>query len=390
MTAAPLSDGAVLVEGDRVVAVGPGAPLRARADRHHRIDGVLLPGLVDARTRLECADAPRRDGGPYHRWREAVVGPLSGWDDGRVGRSAQRGVHALLRAGTTCAGDVVLRGPAVPAASRAGLRGDSWVEIEGVDVAGQDAVLAALRRTLQLPAPGRRVGLALPGTHAVGVGVLQALTSLAAEAGAPMQTVVAASREEAKAVTEGTGPLAREAGMAGLQFEWLDGGSGVSPLAYADKCGALRGGWSVAHATKFRRGEARVLADRGVASVLCPRALPVIGRPRLAELAAAGTAVALGTEVADGPPDVLAEAAAWVAAAREQGLEGWRCPEGTVGLEEAAVRIATIDGAAAMGWGDVAGRLGPGRRADLVGVGLATEPDRVYEDLVADGAAGRS
>lgn len=386
MSGPPLADGAVLVEGDRITAVGPADELRARADRHHRIDGVLLPGLVDARTRIECSDVEAPDSGPYHHWRAAVVAPVAEWDGARVGRSAQRGVHARLRAGTTCVGDVVLRGPGVPAASRAGLVGDSWVEIDGVDVASQDDVVSALHRTLRLPAPGRRVGITVPGTHATGAGVLQALSTLAAEAGATMQTVVAASREEAKAVTDGAGPLAIAALKQQREYEWLDGGSGLSPLAYADAGGVLRRGWSVAHATKFRRGQMQVLNERGVASVMSPRAIAVVGRPRLAELAAARAPVALCTEGAPGAPDVLAEAAAWVGTATQQGLEGWPGRVRTFGLAEAAVRLATVDGATAMGWEDFAGTIAPGRRADFVGVGIATDPDRVWEDLVADGA----
>lgn len=397
MAEEPIADGAVLVESDRVIAVGPASDLEPQAERHHRIEGVLLPGLVDARARLECADVEPPEHGPYPRWREALVAVISEWDDARLGRSAQRGVHALLRAGTTCVGDVVLRGPGVPAASRAGLVGDSWVEIDGVDVSAQDEVLTAVERTLSLPAPGRRVGIALPGTQAVGTGVMQALSALAARVGAPLQTVVAASREEAKAVTEGTGPLAREAQVAGLSFEWLDGGCGLSPLMYADRCGALREGWSVAHATKFRRGEARLLRARGTASVMSARATRILGRPRLAETAAAGTGVALCSEAAGGPPDVLAEAAAWVEAARKQGLETWPVAEGEGPLdpdeeppqhplEEAAVRIATVDGATAMGWGEFAGVLAPGRRADFVGVAIDTDADLVYADLVARGA----
>ena len=385
----PVADGAVLVDQDRVVAVGAASELRGRAARHHRVDGVLLPGLVDARCRLEAADVTLPDSGPYPTWHEAVTAPLAEWDSARVGRSAQRGVHGLLRAGTTCAGDVVVRGPGVPAASRAGLAGDSFIEIDGVDVRAQDEVLSALEHSLGLPAPGRRIGVALPGTQSVGAGVLQAVSDLVARHDTVLQLVAAASREEAKAVTDGAGPLARDLRVAGHQFEWLDGGSGRSPLAYAGACGALRAGWSVAHATKFRRGESEVLAQRGVAAVVSPRATPVLGRPRLAELAANSVRVALGSEGAPDPPDILAEAGAWLAAARSQGLETWPGHGGApLPLPEAAVRLATVDGAAAMGWGEFAGALAPGRRADLVGVAVDTDVDDVYESL-ASGGAGR-
>ena len=57
MTGPPVPDGAVVVDGDRVVAVGPAASVvpaaldgGARMRRHR---GVLLPGLVNAHAHLE-------------------------------------------------------------------------------------------------------------------------------------------------------------------------------------------------------------------------------------------------------------------------------------------------------------------------------------------------
>ena len=90
MAGPPLPDGAVVVDGDRVVAVGAASdvvPAGARV-RAHR--GVLLPGLVDCSTRLElgAAGAVAPVGAP---------GPLA---------AARGAVHALLRGGTTCVGDV--------------------------------------------------------------------------------------------------------------------------------------------------------------------------------------------------------------------------------------------------------------------------------------------
>ncbi|MBA2576288.1 MAG: amidohydrolase family protein, partial [Euzebyaceae bacterium] len=52
---------------------------------------------------------------------------------------------------------------------------------------------------------------------------------------------------------------------------------------------------------------------------------------------------------------------------------------------EQAVRLATVDGARAMGWGNRAGVLEPGRRADLAGVALTATPRSVYRDLLSRG-----
>ena len=398
MSSPPVPDGGVLVEGDRIVGVGSAADLRPHAARSHHVDGVILPGLVNARTRTEHTDAAQLAARGTHRdWVEAVAGYTAGWDDARVSRSAQRGVHALLRAGTTCVGDVIGRGPGVPAASRAGLHGDSWVEIDDVDVAHHDAVLSALERTLGLPAPGRRVGVALPSTAAVGTGVLQAIAALAQRTSAPLHVAAAATRDELDAVRGGSGAVAARALRKGREYEWLDGGTGLAPIEYLDACGGLGPHASLAHATWAGDTELATVAAKRHPVVLCPRAAARLrmGPVPLKRMVDAGVRLALGTEspAAVGDHDVLAEVAALTARAATEAIEVLPTTAGPRPVAEAALRMATVDGADTMGWGELAGQLAAGRRADFVGVGVTSgadvaedDPDRVYEAVASFGA----
>lgn len=390
ISAPPVADGAVVVEDGQVVAVGPARELAGRASREYRVDGVLLPGLVNARTRVEHTDAAGVTfSGGHERWRDAVAARTRGWDEARVGRSAQRGVHALLRAGVTCNGDVVGVGPAVPALTRAGLMGDSWIEVEGVDERGHDPLVTALERSLGLPAPGRRVGITVPGPEAVGTGVLQALTELAARHDAPLCVPAARSRGEVAAITHGSGPLAAAAVQRGLGMEWLEGGAQLDPVSYLDACGVLAPGATVAHAIHIDADDAALLAARGVTVVVASRAAARtrLGAPPLALYAEAGVTVALGTDdpAASGDVDVLAEAQAFASAARITGLSTWPTSVGALPLPEAALRLVTVDGAAALGWGDRAGAIAPGRRADLVGVEVDADPDHAAAAVVSRG-----
>lgn len=391
MTGPPLPAGGVLVRDDVVEAVGEAAALADRADRVHALRGVLLPGLVNAHAHLEHADAHLLAApGPQHRWAAAVAGLTAGWDARRWTRSAHRGVQLVLRSGASAVGDVVHRGPAVPAAARAGLRGDSFVAIDDVDRTEQDAVVAALERTLGLPAPGRRVGIAPLGPTAVGAGVLQGLTALAARRGAPVRIPAAWSQAEVVALWDAEGPLAARARAAGLAHEWLEeGGAQLPPVRYLAQLGALGPGTTLAHGVWVEDNEAALLARLGVGVVCCPRsdALLQAGEAPLERYAQAGVRLALGTDSAAACPDldVLAETPAWVALARARGLAAWPSPVGPIPLEEAAIRLATVDGARAVGWQAHAGIIEPGRRADLVVVDVATTPERVYRDLVEAG-----
>ena len=390
MTGPPFDDGGVLVSGDAIVAVGEATVLRREADREQHVDGMLLPGFVNAHTHLELADAvDMAQPGPRHHWQRAVDGMTAAWSPTRWQHSARRGVLHVLRWGTTCVGDVVHRGPGVPAASRAGLAGDSWVEIVDVDVRDQDAVLAALRHTLGLPAPGRRLGVGLADTTRVGTGTLQALAGLAQALEAPFHAHAAVDQAEVRAIWHGDGPLADDATAAGAQYEWLGEGVGFGPIRYLAECGVVRSGNSVAHGVWVDDAEARLLGSKRTSVVLCPRADARLqaGAPPLERYAGAGVRLALGTEslAAVGDQDPLAEAAAWIAAAREQEIALWPGAGGPVELDEQAVRLLTCDGAAAMGWGAHSGVLAPGRRADLVGVDLVTTAATAYRDLMTIG-----
>jgi len=390
MTGPALADGGVLVEGDRIVEIGPAAELARRADRVHEVDGVLLPALVDASTTLEYADAEALAvPGPALAWSRALEGRTAAWPDEAWTRSARRGVQQLLRAGTGAVGDVVVHGPGVPAASRAGLAGDSWVRVADTDAEYADSVLARVDSALGLPAQGRRVGIAPHSPAVLGTGVLQALAALAVRRGVPLQVEGAETTAEVAALRSGDGPLAEQARERGLAFEWLDGGTQMTPVRYLDACGVLTPRTSLVHGVHVDVLEARLLAARGVTVVCSPRAnaLRGAGEAPLERYAQAGTSLALGTGSAAAvpQPDVLSEAAAWAVLARGRDLAFWPSVVGPITLEEQAVRLATVEGARAMGWGDRSGVLAPGRRADLAGVAIATTPATVYRDLVEHG-----
>lgn len=389
MDGPPIGAGAVLVDGERIVAVGPERELLQAADRIVHVPGVILPGLVNAHAHLEHAAAAALATEPaLHRRQEAVGRLTRGWSQDQWQRSARHSVLAALRAGATAVGDVVGEGAGVPAAHRAGLVGTSWVEVAWVDVEHHDRVLAGVERALGLPAGGRSVGIAADAVCTLGTGVLQGLVALAGRHRVPLHVHAAQSRSEVLAISRGAGPFADLARARGYEFEWLDGGAELTPVRYLDACGALSPRTAVSHGVWVDDDEVDILAARGATVVLCPRADAGLGTAEapLERYAEAGVPLALGTEglaaVADLDP--LGEAAAWRALAERRGMAAWPGSQER-SLEEQAIRLITVDGAAAMGWGEQAGVLAAGRRADLVGVALATTPDRVYADLLGAG-----
>ena len=107
---ATIPDGAVLIEGDRIAAVGPAGEVRRRAPKPDKVidarGRAVLPGLVNTHTHLVGAfgkavteDAKKRSGGPFKR---AI--PLQEDHVGKDDVYFPALVHGIemLKTGTTC------------------------------------------------------------------------------------------------------------------------------------------------------------------------------------------------------------------------------------------------------------------------------------------------
>ena len=380
MDGPPVREGAVVLDGDRIVAVGPAAevvPDRARVRRHR---GVLLPGLVNAHAHLEYgppfADLAAR-GLAFPVWIAELTRRRRGMDEAAWLAAARGSVHALLRTGTTCVADVVTTGPGVRAAALAGLAGTSYVEAVGADDRAWPAERA--RVELLLDAGGRRVGVSPHTLYTLSSEAFRDCCRLARDRGLRLHPHLAETVEEAELVLSGTGAFAEALLGIRLAHDLLGVGSGRTPAEHADALGGLGPDVHVAHGVHLSAGDRALLRERGTAVALCTRSNEVLGAGRapVAALLAEGSAIALGTDSLASSPDLdlLAEARACRDLALAQGAD-------RDGLAEHLVRAATVDGAAAIGV--QAGVLRVGARADLAVFDVPTEDP--YASLVQHGA----
>jgi 5-methylthioadenosine/S-adenosylhomocysteine deaminase len=138
---------------------------------------------------------------------------------------------------------------------------------------------------------------------------------------------------------------------------------GATTVRHLDRLGALGPDLLAVHATWVDDEEIALLAERG-----CPVShnaasnLKILGSPRVADMLDAGVLVGLGTDGAPSNNRMSMIDEMWLAAIVQKGLR--RDP--TVLPADAVLRMATADGAAALGMADVVGAIEVGRRADLV------------------------
>jgi cytosine/adenosine deaminase-related metal-dependent hydrolase len=362
----PIEDGAVVVEGDRVVAVGTSEELGEGAQFEN---AVIVPGFVNAHSHLEYAVyGGFGDGlafGPWIRLHIDRKGRIE-WDEFLA--IARLGAAECLASGVTTIADASFSGAAALAASELGLGAIVCLELFGTDPAKLDDVLARLRELDQ----------ATPGTVSVGISP-HAPYSVSAELyrgaydaspqGLPIVTHVAESEDEIDYLLRGEGPIADISEVMP---------PGLTPVRFMASEGLLNASLLAAHCVKVDDEEIELLRAHDVAVVHCPRsnALLGCGIAPLAELMEAGLRIGLGTDSPASTPsfDMFEEMRTAVSMARARAQR----PDALSATE--ALRLATLGSASALGLDDEIGSLAPGKRADLAVVSLAGSPYLPWED----------
>jgi cytosine/adenosine deaminase-related metal-dependent hydrolase len=200
--------------------------------------------------------------------------------------------------------------------------------------------------------------------HTVSHPLLRALAGRALASHEPLSIHVAESGAETEMLLAGTGPLAellRERG------QWEDGwkAPGQSPVEYLDRIGVLTPATLAVHCVHVGQHDISRLQARGVTVVTCPRSNAAlgVGKAPVPKLLGSGIPVALGTDSLASSPDL--DLFAEMAALRRE----------HPGLAPAAVlRMATANGARALGLTGDWGTIEAGKRARFVAVPLS-EPD---------------
>ena len=361
-----LRPGAVVLDGGRILAVGPAASLRQAhpgAAVEHLGQSVLLPGLVNAHTHLELSDArpnPPPAGG-FAAWLLQIIAraPNDPAHHQRAIESATRsGIDQCLRFGITSVGDIT-RQPqwTRPILSASPLRVTSYGEVQAM----------AQRRSLLEPrlaaatesscATERLViGLSPHAPYSIEPAGYERCLAEARQRGLPLATHLAESPHEADFLSHHAGPFRQ---LWDTLAAWDDrvprfaGG----PIRLAQELGLLDHPTLLAHVNYCDDEDLAFLA-RGQASVVyCPRTHAYFGHPphRWRQMLDRGINVALGTDSCASSPDLnLVDDLRFVHKLDPQ----------------ADVRIlwemATIRAARALQRESEIGSLTPGKRADLI------------------------
>ena len=366
MGAPAIDDGAVLVEGGVVRAVGARQDLSREhggARVHALGDAAVLPGLVNAHTHLELTllGPPPGNAQAFVDWVMTVrtrAAAITDWE--HLTRDAvAEGVRQSLACGVTCVGDIANNIHTARAALAASpMRGVCFGEVLGMARrTGQfpHRFSAALDRTFERP--GVVAGLEPHAPYSIDLSLYKKCVEAARKQGLAICTHLAETPDEAEFLAHHSGELKRlwdylEAWDASVTR--FAGG----PVRAMKEVGLLDvpRGASLAHVNYVDDEELSILAG-GRASVLyCPRTHAYFGHPehRFRDMLSAGINVAVGTDSAASSPDLNLLDDLRVIYRKHADLP-----------PSAIFELATTRAAKALGLDGVVGQIAPGLPADF-------------------------
>lgn len=357
-----LAEHSVIVEDTRIVALLPHEEAARRFPYASVIalpDRVVMPGLVNTHTHAAMtllrgfADDLR-----LSEWLEDRVWPAEGrWvDEQFVTDGTLIAVHEMLRSGTTTFNDMYFYpDEAVTAAHAAGMRVVAGIVYVAAPTSyatdEQEAIergVAARERWRDVP--GVTFMLAPHSTYATSVASWERAGSLAAELGIGIHTHL----------NETWGEVERHVGQHRRPtLQWLADHAALSPDFLA------------AHAVHLDARDIDLAAQHGIRVSHCPSSNLKLasGFAKVQQMIDAGLTVALGTDGAasNNRLDMFQEM-------RTAALLGKAVArDGSAVDAHTALRMATLNGAHALGLGKLIGSVEPGKEADLIAVNLSSD-----------------
>ena len=370
-----IRDAAILVEDGRIAAIGPTEEV-SREGVDTLVDGRrrgIVPGFVDSHVHLSetLSRAVFPDNLGTRAWVFNWAKPFYAHvnnEDERI--SVLLGTTEMLRCGTTCFLDMGAQndpGVTVKAAAEVGIRGITgrhaadnpprelprgWTEemVEHHFFPSAEVALEVLEQCVRDwdgYADGRiRCWVNIEGKEPCSPELHVGARALAERLGVGTTYHLASSIEEAHLSEQryGRWPITRIAELGGLGPNLV-----------------------IAHAVATSDDEIPLLAEHGTKVAFCPSTSLKLAKGATAigkypEMRTADVTVALGTDGVSAAGNLSLMRQLYLAAGL---FKDARLDPEQIGARE-ALRMATIDGARALGWDDEIGSLEPGKRADFV------------------------
>ena len=363
----PIENGAVVVTGDTIAAVGPWDGIRPAwaGETEDLGEVILMPGLINAHCHLDYTGLRGALLRPesFAAWIQRINAVKRDLSEDDFLAAIDKGFTECLNTGTTTVLNIESFPGLLPRMRRPPLR--TWWFFELIDLRqtppAEEIVAAALNFLAQRPEWRGGVGLSPHAPYTASVELFQLARAIARRRGLPVTTHVSESHEEQMMFADGAGPLFNFLRSIGRPM--ADCGNGRSSLRILAEAAAIGPETIIAHLNELPVEDEPLLQPHGflhdTTVVHCPRSHRYFShRPfPMARLRALEVNVCLGTD----------------SLASNQSLNMFEemraAQEAFPDLAPADfIEMATANGARALGMPGRLGVLRAGAMADLIAV----------------------
>lgn len=388
IVSAPIEQGAIVIENDKILAVGTFAEIKARfpaAEIDDFGEAAILPGFVNAHSHLEITamrgflDRQEHD---FAAWLLKLTKTRAEiLSDEDVKFAAIFGALEGARAGVTCFGDIGRFGIAGFEALKAnGLRGILFQETDfSPDNKTADADFNKLKekflRLKETETELVKVGLSPHSPYTVSRKLFEKIAEYAIENDIKISTHAAESREETLLVENGTGFFIGIYEKFGVEWEVPN----CSSIEFLDKIGVLKAKPLLAHCVKVSDSDIELIKNTDSRIAHCPKSNAKFGHgiAPLEKFLDARIKLGFGSDsvASNNTCDILEEARFAILSARNLETKK-RFIEPAEALE-----TATLGGAKSLGLDAQIGTLETGKQADIIAVSLENIAQMPIHDI---------
>ena len=352
--------GAVAIEGDRIVAVGPSAELRNnfRGSREADLSGYLLmAGLINTHTHAAMSlFRGIGDDLPLKKWLEEIIFPVENAfvNPDSVYLGTLLSAVEMLKSGTTCFCDgYFFEESAARAAVHAGIRavmGQGILDFPTPDLPNPANFPARAEAFLSdFPGPSGlvRPSLFCHAPYTCSPATLKRVKELCRSHKILFQTHLSETKAEVDEIVKRYG---------------------LSPGMHLNALGVLDESTLCAHGIWLSKEEILSIANSGASISHCPEGAMKLGSgvAPVPDMISCGVKVGLGTDgcASNNDLDLLSEMGFAAKVHKVFRKDPLACPA------EQALWVATLGGASALGLGNEIGSIEPGKKADLIALSL--------------------
>jgi len=319
---------------------------------------VILPGLINAHTHLELTDLHGQltRFSSFTDWISQLIDRRRLWTKEQFLSSAREGAQLALSSGTTLVGDITGSGFALEAARGQDLRRVVFQESVGLSPANIEEALAKLELLDEAPSNHLLLrGVSPHAPYSAAPDLYRRMAELSRHREILLATHIAETKSEIQFLQSGTGEFSEFLSKLGILPEsWKP--PQLSPIAYLDSLGVLGQLCLLIHCNYLDQDSINRILNSRSSVVYCPRSHDFFGHDEhpARQLLDSGINLALGTDsLASNYSLSMLDEMRYLFKKRKD-----------IKSEE-ILRAATLNGASALGFGGVLGRLRRGYWADL-------------------------